>query len=387
MFRAFGQVSLVEIPLADANLEVHTDGYVKMLARFSWGHRGLATLKGFVRFEMLAPKFNAEGLRRGLPRVRRLVRRARALVSSKGVAVCAKIDVLVDDWEPGFGYRWGDTFPDALPGRLRRRALPRAHCARLRERGASGRREATLAAIELPAGLPGAVVALEGRDAPPKVTLAGPNGERITTPDGVMPVEQSPFFVLKDPRAKLTQIAISKPSAGRWTVEVAEGSSEVVSLRSAKGLDEPKITARVTGRGHRRALHCRITPAEGQKVTFSEDGASTGGAIGVATRRAGTSASCRPTVRPSAGRSWPWSSRTAGCATRSRWPATVRRRPAGPGDPRDCACGAPGRPWWRPGVPPAERAATRSRHASATGAGSASPPGAAASSCGAPAGR
>jgi hypothetical protein len=120
------------------------------------------------------------------------------------------------------------------------------------------------------------------------VTLAGPNGERITTPDGLMPVEQSPFFVLKDPRAKLTQIAISKPSAGRWTVEAAEGSSEVVALRSAKGLDEPKITARVTGRGHRRELHYRITPAEGQKVTFSEDGASTGGAIGVATRRAGT---------------------------------------------------------------------------------------------------
>ena len=31
--------------------------------------------------------------------------------SSKGLAVCLKIDVLFDDWTPGFGYLWGDTFP------------------------------------------------------------------------------------------------------------------------------------------------------------------------------------------------------------------------------------------------------------------------------------
>jgi len=287
VMRAFGEVALVEIPLANADFEVHTDGYVKMFARFDWGIEDLASLRGFIRFEMLAPKFNAEGRVEACLEFVDWCAGARALVSSKGVAVCAKIDVLVDDWEPGFGYRWGDAFPDLYFAGCDlgpyREHIARASASRSRAVAAGDSRT-----IDLPAGLPGAVVALQGKDAPPKFTLVGPNGERITTPDGLMPVEQRPFFVLKDPRAKLTQIAISKPSAGRWTIEIEEGSSEVISLRSAEGLDEPRIKARVTGRGHSRKLSYRVEPVEGQKVTFTETGPSTGGAIGVAKGSKGT---------------------------------------------------------------------------------------------------
>jgi PKD repeat protein len=287
VLRAFGDVSLVEIPLAHADFEMHTDGYMKMLAKFHWGIEDLATLSGYIKFEAMFPKFNAEGRVDACLEFVDWCAGAKALVSSKGVAVCAKIDVLVDDWEPGFGYRWGDSFPDLYFAGCDLGPY-REHFSR-----ASASRAGALAAgdtrsIDLPAGLPGAVVALKGKDAAPKVTLIGPNGERITTPDGLMPVEQSPFFVLKDPRAKLTQIAISKPSAGRWRVEIEPGSSEIVSLRSAEGLDEPQVKARVTGRGHRRAVAYRVKPLEGQKVTFLESGPSTGGVIGVAKGREGT---------------------------------------------------------------------------------------------------
>ena len=286
VLRAFGDVSLVEIPLAHADFELHSDGYMKMLARFNWGIEDLATLKGFIRFEALFPKFNAEGRVEACLDFVDWCAGARALVSSKGVAVCAKIDVLVDDWEPGFGYRWGDTFPDLYLGGCDvgpyREHISRASASRVAALAAGDTRS-----IDLPAGLPGAVVALKGRDAAPKVTLVGPKGERITTPDGLRPVEQSPFFVLKDPRAKLTQIAISKPSAGRWRVEIEPGSSEIVSLRSAEGLDEPQVKVRVTGRGHRRAVAYRIKPVAGQKVTLLESGPSTGGVIGVAKGRTG----------------------------------------------------------------------------------------------------
>ena len=56
MFRAFGNVKLVEIPLAQAELELHTNGYTRMNAKFDWGIDGLASLKGFMLFEMMAPK-------------------------------------------------------------------------------------------------------------------------------------------------------------------------------------------------------------------------------------------------------------------------------------------------------------------------------------------
>ena len=244
VFRAFGNLKLVEIPLAQAELELHTNGYTRMNAKFNWGIDGLATLKGFLKFEMMAPKFNAlahvdaclefidwcagrardrlEQGRRGLPEDRRDRRRL----------------------EPGFGYRWGEAIPTLYfagcdVGEYRehiRSGIDEPHhgC------GGAGRREQ---AIDFPAGLPGATIVARGNGAPPKLTLIGPKGERITSPDDLRPVQQAPFLVLKDPRANVTQFAIAKPSAGRWRVVVEPGSAPVVSLASANGLERPEIDA------------------------------------------------------------------------------------------------------------------------------------------------
>ena len=67
------------------------------------------------------------------------------------------------------------------------------------------------------------MIAAKGAGAPPKITLVGPKGERISTPDDLMPVETRPFFLMKNPQANLTQIAISKPQRGRWRVIVEDG--------------------------------------------------------------------------------------------------------------------------------------------------------------------
>jgi hypothetical protein len=85
-----------------------------------------------------------------------------------------KIELGVDDWRPGFGYLWGDTFPDLYfsgcdVGEYREHidrnvsAVTSAYA-----RGAGYEQ-----AIDLPAGLPGAVIAVEGQGAPPQVTLVG----------------------------------------------------------------------------------------------------------------------------------------------------------------------------------------------------------------------
>ncbi len=282
VFRAFGKLYVVEIPVADADLEVHTNGYVRARGKFYWGIGGLASLKGYLRFEMMAPKFNAEAHVEACLEFIDWCAGAKAIVSSRGVAVCLKIDVLFDDWMPGFGYRWGDTTPDLY--------LAGCDIGPYKEHISSGLDQHIRAvpasvqgeshAIDLPAGLPGATIVATGEGAPPKVTLIGPKGERITSPDDLRPVQQAPFLILKDQRANLTQFAIAKPSAGRWQVIVEDGSAPVLSLASANGLPKPEIEAKVTGRGRRHTLEYDVKPVPGQKVTFLERGASAGKPIG-----------------------------------------------------------------------------------------------------------
>jgi hypothetical protein len=280
VFRAFGNVKLVEIPLAKAELEVHTNGYTRMHARFDWGIEDLATLKGGMQFEMRAPKFNATAYVDACLEFVDWCAGAKALVSSKGVAVCLRIDLLVDEWHPGFGYAWGDPLPtlyfagcDVGPYKEHIRSGIEDHI-----KAVPASLQGDEHAIDLPAGLPGATIVAQGQGAPPKLTLIGPKGERITTPDALEPVEQAPFLILKDPRAHLTQFAIAKPSAGRWRVIVEPGSAPLTSLKSAEGLQPPKLEAKVTGRGQTRTL----TYETDQRVTFVERGASTGNTLGTA---------------------------------------------------------------------------------------------------------
>jgi hypothetical protein len=201
------------------------------------------------------------------------------------------------DWSPGFGYLWGDTFPDLYfsgcdVGEYREHinhngsaSASRAHAAGFEQ------------SVDLPAGLPGAVIAVEGRDAPPQVTLIGPHGEQVTAPRGLHPLLRKPYLVLKDPRRNVTQFAVGEPAAGRWRIRVEPGSSPVTSIKSANGLSRPKVRARVVGSGHRRQIAYRVHARAGQKVTFVERGATGGTVIGTARGDAG-----RIAFRPGAGK-------------------------------------------------------------------------------------
>ena len=53
--------------------------------------------------------------------------------------------------------------------------------------------------VELPAGLPGTVMAFKGADAPPHVILHGPSGELFDTGSGNAPAEAAGFAALKNP--------------------------------------------------------------------------------------------------------------------------------------------------------------------------------------------
>jgi hypothetical protein len=81
---------------------------------------------------------------------------------------------------------------------------------------------------------------------------------------------------------------ISRPNAGKWTVSVAPGSTPVVRTERAQGLPDPKIKARVTGSGTKRRLTWEATPIQGQRITFSEQGAKSGDVIGTTTKAKGS---------------------------------------------------------------------------------------------------
>jgi hypothetical protein len=283
IFRAFGDLNVVEIPVAHGEMEVHTDGYIRVGGNYRWGVEDVFTIKGGLDLELYGSKFNASAWGKACIDFVDFCRGMSAVISSKGVAVCLSIDIWVGTWTPGIGYVWGESSPDLyfdgcdIGDYKEHIDHATANVSAARERS-----------IEVEDGLPGTVIAAQGKDAPPQITLIGPKGERITTPDGLEPVEDERYFLLKDPRANLTQVAINAPSGGRWRIVLEDGSSPLVSLRSAEGLPEPKVEAKVTGSGHRRTLRYSVAPLEGQDVTFIERGPSAGRRIGVAKGSEGT---------------------------------------------------------------------------------------------------
>ena len=322
VMRAFGTMKVGPIPFADATFEAHTDGFLKVSGKFSYGWDGFASINGHLDVGVLGKKFNAAGGVKGCLEFVDFCRGVNALVSSKGIAVCMVIDYWVDDWRPGFGYKWGDSLPTPYFSGCSlgpyRENLNRARAASLEER-----------TITRPAGLPGTVFAATGAGAPPKITLVGPKGERISTPDDLMPVEAEPFFLMKNPQANLTQVAVMRPSAGEWKVIVEDGSAPVTSLKVADAMERPKVDARVTGKGAQRKLIYAVTKDSGQTVSFIERGPSTSGTIGAASKLTGALNFHPPAARARSARSSRSSSRTGWSPTSSSSATTRRRRSTG----------------------------------------------------------
>ena len=111
---------------------------------------------------------------------------------------------------------------------------------------------------------------------------------------------------------------------------VEDGSAPLTSLKVADAIAEPKIDAKVTGKGAQRTLTYDVTKDPSQTVTFIERGPSTSGddrRRGQADRRA--EASRPPAARARSARSSRSSSRTAWSPTSSSSAATARRRSTG----------------------------------------------------------
>jgi PKD repeat protein len=210
-----------------------------------------------------------------------------AVVSSKGLGFCGIVPVPfpifgVIPVSVGVGYRWGDRTPDPMifwcDYGPYRETSPRAAAA-----GAQY-------SIALPPGLPAAMIRIRGQGASPSVSVTDPRGRDIAGSGDAM--------TLGGTDANTTLVALRHPAAGRWTITAKPDSAPIVSVASSNGLPSVGIKARVSGRGLRRVLAYRLTPAAGRTVTFAERGPRTVQVIGVARGRSG-----RITFTPGRGRS------------------------------------------------------------------------------------
>jgi uncharacterized delta-60 repeat protein len=321
VFFFHGEGTLVELIHATIDAEITTEGYVHVNAEVKGGYPEDDPWIGWklgLDFEYFKQKFNAQAYASITIVPLDFTAGAELLASNKGIVGCLTFDTVFGDWHPGGGAKWGHgpklylfgcdvedykvVIQHALSGDLvigppihgmgahtaKVRTLPttgRGNEATLvRYTGRSGTARAAQATpdeIEIPAGLPGTVMGFKGAGAPPHVILHGPKGETIDTGAGNAPMQTPGVAALKNPTTGITEVVIAKPSAGRWSVEVAADSSRLVEALQADGTVKAKITGKVSGSGARRTLTYKISGlAAGQTVDFAEVGAAAGSIIG-----------------------------------------------------------------------------------------------------------
>lgn len=199
------------------------------------------------------------------------------IVSSKGAGGCVRT-FLADVgggfyWSGGVFFMWHGC--DVAP--YIRVAVPAS------VRGVTGARAAAARTFTVAPGQRGVAFGAVGRDAPPRVALVGPRGERIEMPaDPDASINNHQVLAFRSERDNTAYVILGTPSPGQWHVEEMPGSVPVTELRQAAVLPKPRVIARVTGRGHHRVLHYAVKPIPGQRVTFVERGNAVMRRIGVA---------------------------------------------------------------------------------------------------------
>jgi uncharacterized delta-60 repeat protein len=327
VFFFHGEGTLIEVIRATIDAEITTEGYVHVGASVRGGYPTADPWIGWdlgLDFEYFRQQFNAQAWAKISIIPLDFTAGAELLASNKGIVGCLTFDTVFGDWHPGGGAKWGHgpklylfgcdvddyrvVIRNALSGDLVigpplhgvRAGAARATGVRTIPAGGRGN-EATLVrytgpslakahaaqaggaagAIDIPAGLPGTAMGFKGAGGAPHLILHGPRGETIDTGAGNAPMQTPGVAALKDPATGITEVVVARPSAGRWTVEVAPDSVRLVEAIQANGTVPARIAGRVSGTGQDRTLSYNVTGlGRGARVDFAEVGAAAGSVIG-----------------------------------------------------------------------------------------------------------
>ena len=123
--------------------------------------------------------------------------------------------------------------------------------------------------------LPFTVLAAEGQDGVPQGAFVAPNGTRYAAPAAGQSAPVSGGFALSDPATNRVYLSIARPAAGLWRFEPSPGSVQLAAGLQSDGDDDPKVRAKVTGKGGSRTLEYDADLPDGMTVRFREDGQET----------------------------------------------------------------------------------------------------------------
>jgi sugar lactone lactonase YvrE len=261
-FRIDGGVKVVNIPLASAWIQIYEGGDIDFGGRigkdFGGGFVVEATVDGWIQKKS---KFNVDG--KGKVHLGDWIKLdGNVNVSHIGVGGCATADGWFGKKTFGATYKWSGTLNTMWDN---------CSVGAVKAKKSSARVAGASQTVTVPGGEDAYVMGFKGQGGAPDVTLVGPKGERITT-TGQSGLVGKQFLVIHVPEQNTTQVAIARPSAGRWTVEVADGSVPLTEVLTAETLDDPKIKASVGGKGGTRTLSYDIDAAPGDRISFVEIG-------------------------------------------------------------------------------------------------------------------
>ena len=216
--------------------------------------------------------FGAEG--RGLLALDSLSIKSNAVASNTGMAACGTIGFFTG----GFGYTYATRALTVMGPFVCDVGAWRATASVAQAGGAR--------TLRLGAG--NTVLRLTGRDAAPVAILRGPGGRIVTVPAAGEPgIATHDAVVIRDPAVRTTYVAL-RDAKGTWTVEPQPGSA-IAGIDGAAIEPPPAVTAKVSGRGAKRALRWSVSGTRpGQKVSFVELGKATTHALGTVGGRRGT---------------------------------------------------------------------------------------------------
>jgi flagellar hook assembly protein FlgD len=265
LYSVDGKAFVVGNELANAGFAYDTNGEATFHGGFGYGIPGVARVSADLKGGVNANGFNSlTGAQLELLGMDPAsLPSAQAVVSTRGVAACAKLAPQFD-WQTGFGYSWGGS-PQLLEkscdiGPWIDSSAPQVSALRVAPRAGRSALRASLVpapGFSVPAGQK--VMALEwvGASAPPVVTLTSPSGAVLVTPtdaasDGVQPGGN--WVSLRNGVTRY--VLLDHPEAGNWTVSV-EG--DVVSSATAAQAPVTSVTGSLTGTGTSRTLSYTVT--------------------------------------------------------------------------------------------------------------------------------
>lgn len=256
---AGGKLSVVKIPFASGSAvySVGFPGTFNFNGSFNFPPPGIPgpDISGYVQggIDLSAKKFSASGGVAGIIEI---------VFSSKGFAACITVPGPPPDI--GASWKWGSALP-SYPFCPDVGSFKVATSAPAKN-SAGARISAT--PVNLPGNLEQAAIAVLGQGGAPLVTVTGPDGETVAGGTGT--VEQGRYRITPVPDESRTIVQVGEPLAGNYSIDTQPGSVPIDQVLTARGLPQPKVTAKVRGKKRKRRVNFRIRKIAGQRVTFAE---------------------------------------------------------------------------------------------------------------------